>query len=94
VFGVVEQLRDLMFLGADPPKTLVLGLDDVVALDATALHALTDLHSACKKAGTRFLLAGVRAQPRSALVRAGLVARFGAGNVADAGLKKVLESIA
>ena len=93
VFGVVEQLRDLMFLGADPPKTLVLGMDDVLALDATALRALTDLHDACRRAGTRFMLAGVRLQPRSALTRAGLVERFGAENVAGEGLKAVLTTL-
>jgi len=80
-FGVVESLRDVMGFGATPPKTIVLGMKDVLALDGTALRALSDLDATCRRHGTRLILAGVHSQPKLALDKAGFTARLGAGNV-------------
>ncbi|MBI3549374.1 MAG: STAS domain-containing protein [Elusimicrobia bacterium] len=93
VFGVVEGLRDVTAFGAKAPKVLILGMRDVLALDATAIRAISDLAAACRRQGTRFVLAGVHSQPRRAIERAGLVEQLGKDNVLAGDVQHVLSRL-
>ena len=53
----------------------------VPAIDATGLHALDDFLNRCKRQGTRLLLSGIHAQPIFALVKYGLMEKFGEDNL-------------
>jgi MFS superfamily sulfate permease-like transporter len=53
-----------------PPRALILRMRNVPAIDATGIHALEQLALKCKSQGTMLILAEVRDQPRSVLVRA------------------------
>ena len=46
-----------------PPKVFILRLRHVLALDATGLHALEELHHKCRRQGTVLVLSGVSFGP-------------------------------
>lgn len=80
-FGVAERLRDTLTIGRKPPRILILRMRHVLALDASGLRALADMHRSCTKTGTQLILSGIHAQPLFALKRSGLLDRFGSENV-------------
>lgn len=80
-FGVASSLRDTLGFGTKPPKVLILRVRHVLALDASGLRALEELHRSCKRAGTQLLLSGVQAQPLRAMQRGGLEDSLGAANI-------------
>lgn len=87
-FGVADRLKDTLQGMEKPPKVFILRMRRVPAIDATGMHALEELFLKCKRSGTRFLLAGVHAQPIFAMMKYGLVDRIGEenlyGNIDDA----------
>lgn len=80
-FGVADRLKDELGSLERPPRVFILRLRHVLAIDATGLHALEELHHKCERQGTRLLLAGVHAQPLVALTRAGLDRVIGTDNL-------------
>lgn len=76
-FGAAYKLRETLDAIGEPPKVLIINMPNVLAIDATGLHALQELKKRCMKDGTRLLLAGVHAQPIAELVRSDLLAIFG-----------------
>lgn len=79
-FGVAELLRDSLDLGQAPPKVLILRIRHVLALDATGLRALRDLHEKCLKSGTHLILSGIHAQPMIAFEQSGFLEEMGEEN--------------
>lgn len=80
-FGVADRLSDVLRQFEPPPKVFILRMRRVPAIDATGLHALEDLLDRCKRQGTRLLLSGIHAQPIFALVKYGLMEKFGEENL-------------
>ncbi|MEZ4704879.1 MAG: SulP family inorganic anion transporter [Bdellovibrionota bacterium] len=80
-FGVAEMFRTTLDLGKNPPKALILRMRHVLALDATGLKALEDLHSKCQKEKVRLVLSGIHAQPYMAIKRSGLIETLGGQNI-------------
>ncbi len=80
-FGVTELFRDNLDIGRDPPKILILRTRHILALDATGLRAIQDLHRQCIRNKTQLILSGVQAQPREALEHSGLLQEIGAQNI-------------
>lgn len=80
-FGAAYKLRDTLDALGSPPKVLIINMPNVLAVDATGLHALHELKKRCAKDGTRLLLAGAHAQPVRELVRSGLLDTFGDDNL-------------
>lgn len=76
-FGAAFKLRDTLDAVAKPPKTLVLSLASVPAIDATGLYALEELLRKCTNQGTRVIVAGARADVLRALLGAGLLGQLG-----------------
>ena len=80
-FGIAESLRDAMAFGKNPPKVVILRMRHVLVLDASATRALRDLNLRCKRMGAALILAGIHAQPLTALEQSGLLEEFGEENV-------------
>jgi sulfate permease, SulP family len=90
-FGVASKIRDMLRIGKEPPKALILRMAHVLALDASAIRALEELHKSCQRAKTQLILEGLASQPLTAIKRSGFLAHLGADNVAkelDAALER------
>jgi SulP family sulfate permease len=79
-FGAASKFKDAIGTVERPPRVLILRMREVIAIDATALRALADLHAKTSREGTTLILSGVHAQPLVAMERSGLLARIGADN--------------
>lgn len=80
-FGAANKLLELDQITSKFPKVLVLEMASVLYLDATGIRVLDQLHRDCKKIGTRLVIAGIQAQPLSALRKAGELHDIGEENV-------------
>jgi len=80
-FGAAYKLREVLDQIGKPPKTLVLNLTNVMAMDSTGMHSLEELRKRCVRDGTRLILVGVHAQPLTAMTRARLLEEFGDSNL-------------
>jgi SulP family sulfate permease len=89
-FAAAEKLKDVLTFVARKPKVFILRMRNVPAIDATGIRVLDDLHDSLVRHGVMFLIAGLQAQPRLALERAGRLDRYGRENLA-ADLDEALE---
>jgi SulP family sulfate permease len=80
-FGAAETFRDTLRALRTKPKVLIVRMRQVPVIDATGLHLLEELHSQCRRDGTRVVFSGVHAQPLFALQRTELFEHIGAENV-------------
>jgi sulfate permease, SulP family len=80
-FGAAETFKDTIARVAGRPKVLIIRLRRTPAMDATGLHALTDVVRRSRREGTRVLLAEVQPQPLATLRRSVLVDEIGEENV-------------
>lgn len=82
-FGMADRLKDTLSQLERPPQVFILRMRYVPHIDATAMHALEELHLKCARQGTRLLLGGVHAQPLFEMTRSGLLDRIGLEHVFD-----------
>jgi sulfate permease, SulP family len=80
-FGAAETFKDTIANVAGKPKVLIIRLRRAPAMDATGLHALTDVVRRSRRDGTLVLLAELRPQPLATLRRSVLVEEIGEENV-------------
>lgn len=80
-FGAATLIRDLETGTSGPSSTLVLRLDGVPFIDATAAFSLRELSAALRRRGGRLVLAQVGARVRHDLERHGLIADLGTNAV-------------
>jgi SulP family sulfate permease len=80
-FGAAHRFTETLDELSRHPRIVILRMRDVYAVDATALHALDEVHARLDKAGTALLVSGVREQPRAAFLRSGVLERLGEENV-------------
>lgn len=80
-FGAADRFKDAVRGLNRTPKSLILRMRHVPAIDATGMMALEDVFKKCRREGTTLILSGVHPQPRRAIERAGLMEKFGAENV-------------
>jgi SulP family sulfate permease len=80
-FGAVSQFNDALRTVEKKPKVMILLVRDVLAIDASGLHAIVELLRQCRRDRTALVLAGVHAQPLAALEKAGLTEAIGRDNV-------------
>ena len=91
-FGAADKVADVLHFVARKPRAFILRMRNVPVLDASGIRALDELHSSCRRHGVRFLIAGIQAQPRAALEKAGKLVEYGWDNFSatlDEGLAKV-----
>ncbi len=76
-FAAAEKLKDVLTFVARKPRVFILRMRSVPAIDATGIRVLDDLHDSLVRHRVMFLIAGLQAQPRLALERAGRLDRYG-----------------
>lgn len=80
-FGAADKFGEIIHSVQAHTRVLILNMTNVPAMDATALHALENLHKTCKRYKTRLMLIGVREQPFSVLEKSNFVERIGIQNI-------------
>ncbi len=80
-FGVVDKLDDELKRAKMEPEILILRLRKVLAIDATGLQALVDLHLKLKKKGKHLILSAPHTQPLAVMENAGFIDAIGRDNV-------------
>jgi SulP family sulfate permease len=80
-FGVVDKLDDELKRAQREPEVLILRVRKVLAIDATGLQALEDLHAKLRAKGKHLILSAPHTQPLAAMENAGFIDRLGPGNV-------------
>jgi SulP family sulfate permease len=80
-FGAADKFKDALAQVGVRPKILILRLRHVLALDATALHALEYVWDQTRREGTRLVLSGVHSQPLFVMQRSGFISKVGEDNV-------------
>jgi SulP family sulfate permease len=81
-FGAADKIKDVLTEIAKPPRVFILRMRYVPAIDATGIHALEQMARKCVHQKTVLILTELRPQPLRAIVRAGLIERFGRRNFA------------
>ena len=82
-FGAAETFKDTIALVAGKPKVLIIRMRRVPAMDATGLHALTDVVHRSRRDGTMVLLSEIQAQPLEALRRSVLLDEIGEEHIVE-----------
>jgi sulfate permease, SulP family len=80
-FGAAETFKDTIATVAGKPKVLIIRLRRTPAMDATGLHALTDVVRRSRGDGTLVLLSELQPQPLATLRRSVLVDVIGEENI-------------
>lgn len=83
LFGAADKLESAL-RGADrQPTVLILGMKRVMAMDATGLHRLEELHRKLRRHQRWLILAGPHTQPLMTLSNAGFLEEVGLANVCE-----------
>jgi SulP family sulfate permease len=80
-FGASYKFMEAMKIISQPPKARIIRMRNVLAIDATGIHALKNEFESSKKQGIAFILSDVHTQPLIALERAGLFEAIGKDNI-------------
>jgi SulP family sulfate permease len=81
LFGVVDKLDDELKRAKQEPEILILRVRKVLAMDATGLQALEDLHHKLKAKGKHLILSAPHTQPLAVMINSGFIDRLGEENV-------------
>lgn len=79
-FGAAGKLLETIRFMENPPRILVLDLEDVHHMDATGLYVLDQILKDCRGQGIRLVLTGVSPGPFQVIERAGKTERIGREN--------------
>jgi SulP family sulfate permease len=90
-FGVADMLQNTLLRLAAAPKTVVLRMRAVPAIDSTGIAALESFMMNCRKRKIRLVISEVREQPAKALDKAGFTAALGRENI-TATLEEAMEA--
>lgn len=80
-FGVVDKLDDELKRAKREPDILILRVRKVLAMDATGLQALEDLHAKLRSKGKHLILSAPHTQPLAVMEHSGFIDRLGRENV-------------
>jgi SulP family sulfate permease len=80
-FGAVDKLESSLQRLKEEPEVLILRMRKVLAMDATGLNALEDLHERLHRRGKHMVLSGPHTQPLFMMDKAGFLDRLGRENV-------------
>ena len=78
-FGAADKFTEVIEQVQGPVKGIILNMNKVPVMDATAIHAMNKLRKTCKAFKTELILVGVQAQPYSALEKSGFIDKIGEG---------------
>lgn len=80
-FGAAEKMEDALQRAGNLPRVLILRMQLVPAMDATALNALESIVERMQAAGGTVILSGPHRQPLDMMVKAGFIDRLGRPNI-------------
>lgn len=80
-FGAAEKMEDALQRAGRLPRILILRLQLVPAMDATALNALESIAERLHAAGGQVILSGPHRQPLEMMMKAGFIERLGRRNI-------------
>ena len=80
-FGAADKLEAILAETHTEPEVLILKMNEVISMDASALHTLEHLHGKLTKHGKHLILCGPHTQPYFLMHQAGFFERLGAENV-------------
>jgi len=80
-FGAADKLEAILTETHNDPEVLILKLDEVISMDASALHKLEHLHKKLRKRDKHLILCGPRTQPYFLMQQADFLAQVGTENV-------------
>jgi len=80
-FGAADKLETALKRNGQEPDVLILRMRKVLAMDATGLNALEDLHERLSARGKHIVLSGPHTQPLFMMDKAGFLDRLGRENV-------------
>ncbi|MDR2098276.1 MAG: STAS domain-containing protein [Spirochaetaceae bacterium] len=90
-FGVADMLQNTLLHLAKAPKTVILRMRAVPAIDSTGIAALESFLMNCRKRKIRLIITEICHQPKAALERAGFAESCGRENFIDT-LEEALET--
>lgn len=80
-FGAAEKMEDALLRLQKLPRVLILRMQLVPAMDATALNALESMVERMQKAGGTVVLSGPHRQPLEVMMKAGFIELIGRKNI-------------
>jgi SulP family sulfate permease len=80
-FGAADKLESALHRLKQEPEVLILRMRKVLAMDATGLNALEDLHERLQSRGKHLILSGSHTQPLFMMDKAGFLDLLGRENV-------------
>jgi SulP family sulfate permease len=80
-FGAAEKMEDALERFGTLPKVLILRMQLVPAMDATALNALESIVERLLASGGTLVLSGTHRQPLQMLAKAGFIEKIGRENI-------------
>jgi sulfate permease, SulP family len=95
-FGAAETFKDTIGRVAGKPKVLIIRLRLTPVMDATGLHALTEVVHRSRREGTLVLLSELQPQPLATLSRSALLEEIGEENLCptvEAALSRAREEL-
>ena len=78
--GAADKIKDVLHFVTKKPRVFVLRMRNVPVIDASGIRVLDDLFRSFSHQGIRFVIAGIQAQPREVLQRAGKLDEYGREN--------------
>lgn len=82
-FGMINTFKNALRNVEKPVSVLIIRTRNVLAVDATGIHVLRELHQRCQKEGTQLVISGVQPQPLKAFQRSGLIEEMGKENFCE-----------
>ncbi len=82
-FGAADKLEFIMQQTNTEPEVLILKMDEVISMDASAMFTLDRLHNKLKKRDKQLVLCGAHTQPLLLMEQAGFFEKLGTENVVD-----------
>jgi SulP family sulfate permease len=80
-FGAADKLETALKRVQQEPKVLILHMRKVLAMDATGLNALENMHHKMRARGRHLILSGPHTQPLIMMERAGMIDSIGRENM-------------
>jgi SulP family sulfate permease len=80
-FGAADKLETVLAQQHNEPEVLILKMDEVISMDASALHVLENLHHKLQKHGKHLILSGPHTQPYFLMQEGGFFDALGRPNI-------------
>lgn len=80
-FGVAERFLSVLHSLREPPKVIVIRMDKVPTIDATAIHALETFVAHAGRMQIQLVVCGLQSRVQFVLEKLGTLNKFGEGNV-------------